>query len=231
MNNNVGIFDTITADYIVAGAKMELDLTSTTTQDVYLLNKVNEAIPYFRDCFTLIPAVAQLYIDTVTLSAKLPSGFVKLMGSNPVRLLAPELDNTANGNKVTGTISPTGNIDGFFKGLQTNYTNVQVVDGYLYFGSGIKQDTCVISYITNNIDANGELKIPALAYRPLLAFLCSEWFFKANDPRYAKWEKRYVDGKRWLRGVMAAPDTLETQQLGYINNHMAAYKSTNYWLF
>jgi hypothetical protein len=30
MNNEIGLFDTISADYIVAGVKMELDLTSTT---------------------------------------------------------------------------------------------------------------------------------------------------------------------------------------------------------
>ena len=44
MNNEIGLFDTISADYIVAGIKMELDLTSTTTQDFYLENKVNEDV-------------------------------------------------------------------------------------------------------------------------------------------------------------------------------------------
>jgi hypothetical protein len=231
MNNNVGLFDTITADYIVAGAKMELDLTSTTTQDVYLLNKVNEVIPSMRDCFTLIPAIAELSIDLVTFSAKLPSGFVRLIGANPVRLLAPQLNTNINGNTVTGTIDPIGNVDGFYKGLQTNYTSAEVVDGYLYFGSGIQQDTCLISYISTNVDANGDLKIPSLAYRPLVAYLCSEWLYKSNDPRYSKWDERWRRGKRWIKGIMAQPDSLEQQEMGYINNHMAAYRSPSYWLF
>lgn len=231
MNNNIGLFDTISAEYIVAGAKMELDLTSTTTQDVYLLNKTNEAIGALRNCYTLIPAIAELPIDLVTYSAQLPSGFVRLMGSNSVRLLEDTLDVSVNGNTIQGTITPVNPTDGFYKGNLAPYTTAQVVDGYIYFGSDITQTKCQISYVSTNIDANGDLKIPSLAYRPIVAYLCSEWLYKNNDSRYQKWERRWANGKRWFAGIMAQPDSLEMEQMGYINNHMAAYKTASYWLF
>ena len=231
MNNEIGLFDTISADYIVAGAKMELDLTSTTTQDFYLENKVNEGIGALRSAYTLIPSIAVLDIDPDTFSVKLPKGFVKLLGKNSIRILDNTRNQSNNGKDVQGTTSPVGNSNGFFKGdLAINFT-AEVVDGYIYFGSAITQDKCEISYIGTNIDANGELKIPALAYRPLLAFVCSEWLFKNNDPKSAKWERRWMQGKRWFKGVMAEPDSLEAQLLGYMNNHMPTYGEGGYWVF
>jgi hypothetical protein len=231
MNNNIGLFDTITAEYVVAGAKMELDLTSTTTQDMYLENKCNEGIGALRSCYTLIPAIAELPIDPVTYSAQLPSGFVRLRGNSPVRLIDNDFSINANGTQLQGSIGVVTNNSGFFKGDLNYYMGAEVVDGYIYFGSAVNQTMCEISYVSTNIDANGDLKIPALAYRPLLAFLCSEWLFKMNDPKSAKWDLRWRNGKRWFAGIMAQPDTLETQKMGYINNHMANYISPNYWLF
>jgi hypothetical protein len=231
MNNEIGLFDTISADYIVAGAKMELDLTSTTTQDFYLENKVNEGIGALRSAYTLIPSIAVLEIDPDTFSAKLPKGFVRLMGKNSVRILDNTRNQSDNGTVILGTTSPIGNSNGFYKGdLAINFT-AQVVDGYLYFGSAITQTMCEISYVGTNIDANGELKIPALAYRPLLAFVCSEWLFKNNDPKSQKWDLRWKQGKSWFKGIMAQPDAMEAQLLGYMNNHMATYGQGGYWVF
>jgi hypothetical protein len=70
-----------------------------------------------------------------------------------------------------------------------------------------------------------------LAYRPLLAFVCSEWLFKNNDPKSQKWDLRWKQGKSWFKGIMAQPDAMEAQLLGYMNNHMATYGQGGYWVF
>ncbi len=230
MNQDIGIFDTITDDYILSGVKMELDLTSSTTQDFYLLNKINEGLGALRNTYTLIPAVAILPINKDTLSAELPRGYNKTRGKNPIRML---LNNAGRPNPV---LSPVGSLDGFFKGDLAYGLTAQIVDGYIWFGSTLSNDniipdTCELSYTSTNIDANGNLKIPALAYRPLYAYACSEYLHKIGDNRYQKWDKRWRDGKRWLRGVMAEPDSIEAQTLGYINNHMPTYGNIGYWTY
>jgi len=220
MNNDIGLFDTITAEYIVAGAKMELDLTSTTTQDVYLLNKVNEGLGMIRS-FTLIPAIAELEIDPVTFSAKCPSWFTRLQGSNPIRLIDP-LDTQIDVQR-TG-LAPTNNVDGFFKGGLNTSFSAEVVDGYIYFGSAVTATKCEISYISTNIDANGNIKIPSLAYTPLVSFLCSEWLRKNNDSRFQIFATRWKEGKRWIKGIFAQADSLEIIKLGNTNNHLPLYR-------
>lgn len=231
MNNDIGLFDTITADYIVNGAKMELDLVSTTTQDVYLLNKVNEGLGALRNFYTQVPQIAVLDINPVTLSAQVPNGFIRLMGNNSVRLLDDSVNILIGDKKQQGNLPVPPTSDGFFKGNLAYYAGAKVVDGYIYFNNDITQTQCEISYLGTNIDEKGDLKIPAIAYRVLLSFVCSEWLYKNNDKRYAKWDERWRSGKAWLRGIYNTPDELETKLMGYTNNHMASYKTNLFWFY
>lgn len=210
MIQDIGIFDTITADYIVASAKMDLDLTSTTTQDVYLLNKVNEAIGALRNCFTLIPvpAIIPISYSNGLGIAQTPKGYSKLLELSLADTLEEAQNERQNNNPITG---------------------VTITDGFIYFSSNVTQPYCKLIYLSTNTDETGELKIPALALRPIKAYVCAEWLFKAEDKRWARWDDRWRKGKAWLRGIMAEPSKIEAEQLGYINNHMAQYNSELYW--
>jgi hypothetical protein len=100
LNNEVGTFDYITEDYILAGAKQKLGLRDTTLEDSYLKELINECVgTQLRNAATRVQIVTQLAIERVggvTPRAKLPKGFIRLTKLLPIVYV------NASGNAING---------------------------------------------------------------------------------------------------------------------------------
>ena len=115
MNNEVGTFDYITEDYILAGAKRKLGLRDTTIEDSYLKDLINECVgTQLRNAATRVQIVTQLQIERTggtTPRAKLPSGFVRLTKKFPIVYVNAEgmaVNGTTNGVIETEYVTADG---------------------------------------------------------------------------------------------------------------------------
>lgn len=119
MNNEVGTFDYVTEDYILAGAKQKLGLRDTTLEDAYLKDLINECVgTQLRNAGTRVQIVTQLEIERVggvTPRAKLPSGFGRLTKKLPIVYVNAEgnaVNGISNGVVTTTTIETDGTLIG-----------------------------------------------------------------------------------------------------------------------
>lgn len=174
MINEVGTFDYITEDYILAGAKQKLGLRDTTLEDAYLKDLINECVgTQLRNAGTRVQIVTQLEIERVggvTPRAKLPSGFIRLTKLLPIVYVNAagnainginnglvdtatiETDGTLVGNTVNGVVntylgysSPAYINTGFFE-------NSPYGDNNILGGIASVQDGYI--YFSRNIDAD-----------------------------------------------------------------------------
>ena len=101
MNQSVGTFEYIDADFILAGVKSQLGLRESTIDDAYLRDSINDGVKNLRIYGTLVPIVTQLEIDheSATPKAKLPSGFVRFVKDCPIVFV------NAEGQAISGVNS------------------------------------------------------------------------------------------------------------------------------
>lgn len=198
MNNEAGIFDFITDEYILAGVKDDLDLVDTTMYDFYLKDSINLGLKELKNVGLQIPCITQLEI--VNLRAKLPKGFIRLLKRNPIVYVdaAGKAINGTGNNEVTVIATTVGgsNIgqtsfpttspvfhysapqfvnDTFFKEspYDVNFAiggSVNLVNGWLYFSDDVISNFVKVSYLGANMDENGDLLIPSYCERALRAF-------------------------------------------------------------
>lgn len=100
MNNDVGLYDAVTSEYVLAGAKRRLGLRDTTIEDSYLKDLINECVGIkLKGAGTRQQIITTLRIERVggiTPRAKLPSGFIRFTKEIPVVYC------DAQGNSIMG---------------------------------------------------------------------------------------------------------------------------------
>lgn len=174
MINEVGTFDYITEDYILAGAKQKLGLRDTTLEDAYLKDLINECVgTQLRNAGTRVQIVTQLQIERVggvTPRAKLPSGFVRLTKLLPIVYVNAEgnaISGVSNGLVTSTTIETDGALVGnTINGVVNTYSgysspayintgffeNSPYGDNNIYGGIASVQDGYI--YFSRNVDAD-----------------------------------------------------------------------------
>jgi len=107
MNSNVGLYDAVTSEYVLAGAKRRLGLRDTTIEDSYLKDLINECVGIkLKGAGTRQQIITTLRIEKVggiTPRAKLPSGFIRFTKQMPIVYC------DADGNAIVG-ITSTDNV-------------------------------------------------------------------------------------------------------------------------
>jgi len=225
MNNKAGLYEFITDDYIVAGCKMDLGLTDTTSYDLFLKDAINLGTKELRNLGVQTMAVAQLPIENFR--AKLPAGFIRFVKRNPIVYVNAEgraIDGvrgegttvvavTASGtdlgsdtiviqNPVYRFSAPSfiNNAFPYDSPYDNNYVlggTVNIIDGWLVFSTNVIADYIKIGYMSALMDENGNLKIPAYCERALRAFGNTR-FCMTNFERYGAILPRWE--YEWKRG-------------------------------
>jgi len=128
MNNEVGTFDYVTSNYVLAGAKRKLGLRDTTLEDAFLKDLINECVgTQLRNAATRIQQITQLAIERVggiTPRAKLPVGFIRLSKNIPIVYVNAQgkaISGTNSADIVVTAVSTGGTYEG-----STNYGPISV---------------------------------------------------------------------------------------------------------
>ncbi len=211
MNQNLGLYSTITSDYIVAGVKSQLNLREDSSWDLKFADDVNLGLQQLRNCFSFIPATTVLPI--LQHKVELPDGFIRLYTSNPTYSSYTFVN--SDGSPVT-----TVDVSGVIITPGTNF-DPQVIDGWMLFPTWITAQWVRIFFLSANLDANGDIKIPAIAEIALRSFVC-QYYYEAqqNFNAAAVYERRFGRYKAWLTGVFATPDAIENRQLIRMQNQL-----------
>lgn len=212
MNNSGGLYEYITEDYVLAGAKQDLGLTDSTIYDLYLKDAINLGLKELRNLGTQTPAVTQLHIDNHR--CKLPKGFIRFTKINPLVYVDVEgraingtstqditvIATTAQGSDLGSTSIPSSSPvfrysapafinNAFFKDSPYDQSfaiggSVNIVNGWLYFSSDVTARYVKIAYMSSAVDDNGDLLIPSYTERALRAFACMR-FCRTNFEKYS----------------------------------------------
>ena len=213
-----GTYEYVSIPYLLAGVKMRLGLRDTSDNDIYLTDLLNEGARELRNLGVQIPAIATLPIENK--KAKLPKGFMRFTKKYPIRYVSDGGTAPTNGALVPEFIN-----NAFFQGdpndLATIYGGtVNIVDGYLYFSSDVDSPYCKISYLSANVDVNGNIRVPSYCQRALQAY--ASWNFRRTYPVDAysmqSWEREWINGKEHCRAISKMPDSLEYDFINDIYN-------------
>jgi hypothetical protein len=100
-NQLQGTYEYIDIPYVLAGIKMQLGLRESTSEDIYLMDSINQILKELRNFGTLSYLVTQLEIDHegATPKAQLPIGFIRFTKRGSI------VFTDAEGNAVPAIIS------------------------------------------------------------------------------------------------------------------------------
>lgn len=204
MNQNAGIFEYITEDYVLAGVKQDLGIVDTNIHDLYLLDNINLGLKELKAIgATQTYCVAQLKVEDF--KCKLPKNFIRFTKKNPLVYVNAAgqaiggvdnqnyyvVETTADG-ALLGTQTVTGSNlwprysapvfinNAFFKDSPYNQSwnltgTVNLVDGWLIFSDDVVAQYVKIAYVGTNVDENGRLLIPQFIERYLRAFAATRF--------------------------------------------------------
>lgn len=119
MNNQVGTFEYVTDDYVLAGAKRRLGLRDTTLEDAFLKDLINECVGIkLKGAGTRLQIVTQLQIERVgdvTPRAKLPAGFIRFTKKYPIiytDAAGMAINGTTSSNSEVTYVNSSGDMEG-----------------------------------------------------------------------------------------------------------------------
>jgi hypothetical protein len=222
MTNDNGINNSVTSQEILSAVKFELGIFNTNDHDAYILQAINNRLRDMTNLLTVVPLVAQLQIDLVTFTAKLPVNFMWLNGVNPIRTFTDLPTNTPS-----VTVSPAYVGDGFYKGSLSTPLGAQIPPPYnhVYFGSDTTDTMCMIAFMGTNIDANGSLVLPRIADNYLTKGACADWCRSRGDASqkalFQSYDLEAKKAKAKVRGFAAHSDPQDQKRLAEINNKFA----------
>lgn len=253
-----GLYDTISSKFVLAGVKMRLQLSNTTSEDMYLTDIINNGIKRLRNNSTMIPT--QATIPIYDFKAQLPDGFIKFSKSLPIRLYSPTatLDESLFGYSLTSedaitAVTTTLGVatqrvfaqsanntipiflnGSFYDGLGGNaiegidklspYITIEIVNGCMYFSSNCDFPYVKISYLSGNMDENGDLLVPSYCEAALTEFVL--WIYKSDNadkyPAYIiqQHELSWKNGKAHCRAIAAMPNSEDTTFIARKNNSL-----------
>lgn len=224
IDNGIGTYETETLDSILAGAKMRLRLRDTTSDDLLLKDFIVEGLKKSRIPQLMIRTVDFIDIDQDTKSAKLPQGFIKFDHYNPIRFVSSDglSDTTIN------FFAPEFVNDTFFRcDPSRNYRygligTVTQVGDTLWFSSDVSSTRCEISYLSQNVDQDGELIIPEILGSVLVAYACWKWgavnYDKMPSDVRNAWMNEYKINLKAIKGIENMPSALESKLNQWIHN-------------
>lgn len=183
MLQDTGTFSYINGEYILAGVKQDLGIKDSTIYDLDILDFINLGYNGMElQTGQNIKAIAQLPIDPVTKSCKLPQGFKEFEQRMPIvyadvngMAVNGVMNQTAtstvvnsSGNNLGSTTVPFANNYGNFYGPVYNNSaffkdspygvgfslsgTMEIVNGVMYFSSNVNAQFVKFSYWGNNIN-------------------------------------------------------------------------------
>lgn len=206
----------------MAGAKQKLGIKNSTEDDLYLLDMVNAGVKRLRNLMTFVQAVAVLPIDPINFSSKLPPGFVRFNKGCPIVFT----DAQGQANQQSSLIYPVFINNPYF--TQSPFLpqdpgfniTVNIVNGYLFFSSNVASEFCKVSFLSTNLDNNGDVQIPAIAEDTLVAFCCWNFCRTYRMPEAASYEYEYKKGRSWLKGLAASQQSIDEPYTSYLMNKL-----------
>lgn len=121
MNQQIGTYEYIDMNFVLAGVKSALGIRESTSDDAFLKDAINTGVKELRIYGTIVPIVTQLEIDreSATPKAKLPDGFIRFVKKYPIVYV------NAQGNAISGVstqevTSVITNGEGGLIGMETN---------------------------------------------------------------------------------------------------------------
>ena len=197
----VGKYSIVSLQEAVESAKEMLRLQDTTEFDGFLLRKADEAMRHIGDDTTYAKRACTL--DIIDGRAKLPMGFIRLLGarmsdSNGNCLEQPYLD--------LPYLTDCGceNIASINNGFNNPF---QIQEGYIVFHapSDLETQTIRIAYISRSVDDDGLMLMSERHERAIEAYLCYQFtlsFFE-NYPVNIRQEYKnaWKNQKQHLKGM------------------------------
>ena len=223
-----GTYDYISLDTLVAAAKMRLGLKDTNADDIYLKDLAIDGTKRIRGLQSFVQAQAQIPIEN--LKAKLPTGFIKLNKPNAIVFV------NADGTMNTSNIYQPVYVDNpFFENDPTSIANpdqarggyrflptYQIVGQYIYFSASVTADYVMISYLSQNVDENGDIRIPEIYQIAVVPYICWQ-YAKTFYDRFPMgiiqmYEGEYNQNKVAIRGIANMPDAAQNQLTSFKMN-------------
>lgn len=210
---SVGTFDTISEEYIISTAKMELALYNSTLDDALLKSFLYQAIKDVRSAITFIEDWCCVGIDEYG-RGKLPCHFVKFKTPGSVYVTNPDSADSPGGYAYRGAGAfpqdhPNSNY------IQCPVALYQVIGGYLQFNENAGIEEVMVSYIKVRTDSDDNILFPSAYERCLVAFV--KWKYAQFNFREfpanlrLEFREEWINGRRYLRGVYNEPDAGEKE--------------------
>lgn len=202
----MGKFTEVTYDQLIAQAKMHLNLENTTDHDAFLELMADECMRQINDLSLFEVQTVELELNDA--SAKVPCGFIRLMGAwyrkdDGTCYAVPYVDRDVN--DYCGCTYPV-----FREG-----TSISLNGPYLNFNTGVADEFTSVSIAYWGMRMNGD-NMPIVYerhVRAVVAYLCSKLSKRLSRSQPVQWMRRemkddadrfhreYVSQKLWLRGL------------------------------
>lgn len=217
---SVGTFDTVTEEYLISTAKMELKLANSTLDDALLKSYLLQAMKDLRLWYTFLQDWCTVEIDEYG-RGKLPCGFVKFIKPGSVYVTNPD-DASAPGGYAYRGNSPFPQSNPAEGWYQCPIALYQVIGGYLQFQENAGIEQVMIGFIKVRTDSDGNILYPSAYERCLVAFM--KWkYAQTNFQDYPanlreEFRNEWVNGRRWLKGSENEPDAGEKELMSIYMN-------------
>lgn len=225
MDQNLGTYDTVSLDTILAGVRMRLGMRDTTSDDMLLKDLIVEMVKRMGSPQMFVRAQAYLDIDGPSRSAKLPPGFKRFEHYNPIRFVGD--DGKVDPHNFFG---PQYINNTFFRndpGIECAYSCIGTVtesNGFLFFSNDITADRCYISFLSANYDSQGNIVIRQDMESPLMDGVMWQYglIYPDRVPMAVTQtrEMSYKQNKKAIKGSQNLPSSLESKLNQWIMNSM-----------
>lgn len=188
---------TISENEVIARIKVQLRLTHTTEYDDYFSMMVNEGVNNLDTLSTLTKKICRINVSD--LKAKLPCGFVQLLGLrytsedvNCISLLYVDTKFLTQCGCDTTDTSPYGQ-------------SFQINGGYMHFSSSFAGTQVTLAYLGANVDDDGRLIIYENYERALSSYACY-MFCLAHSEMYRadvidRYYRTWMAQKSWIKAT------------------------------
>lgn len=206
-------YEYTTSDQVLTTAKFKLGIEGTTVYDAALRIYMQEGLgelPSFD--MTEYKTETIEICDTPHKMAKLPCGFIRFVEPNCIRL------RDSSGNcwfpRTTNNVMFPSNRNAW------GHSDIQLNNGYIYFGSNITATEADVYFLSVLLDESGRAKIPVSHSRTVQEYMMAQWYETRGDNRFINHEAKWARGKRQLKAKSLMPNINEKEEIYLIWNSL-----------
>lgn len=220
----------ISVNEVIARAKMQLGIDSTSEHDNYLNVLVEEGVRSLNALSLFIKK--DCVLDIVDGRAKLPYGFMKLLA---MRFTVDNNDGKKSYNPIIYVDTKFLNSLNINNHGYSNYSNsAKIVGNYIHFNTNdIKSSKIEVSYYSLNISDDGNIVIYLEYERALMHYICwmfmLRYFDKYNSRIIDEHYRNFVNQKAQIRSSAFKREGDRTRmELASISNAIIADKTVDW---